>query len=103
MGRVFISILLGLGLATLFRKVCKDKNCITFNGPVISEIDNKIFKHGDGCYKYTISPTKCDATKKIIDIGSPEMNEDGSVKIMPTAQPTSKDAATSSSIFGTWF
>ena len=26
-GRGIISILLGLGLSTLFRKVCKDRNC----------------------------------------------------------------------------
>jgi len=103
MGKVFISMLLGLGLATLFRKVCKDKNCITFNGPVISEVDNKTFQHGEGCYKYNISPTKCDATKQIIDIGALETNIDGSPKIMPTAQPKSTDASTSSSPFSNWF
>ena len=35
LGKNIISILLGLGLATLFRKVCTDKNCIRFNGPII--------------------------------------------------------------------
>ena len=30
LGRIIISILLGLGLASLFRKVCTDKNCIKF-------------------------------------------------------------------------
>jgi hypothetical protein len=106
LGHVFISILLGLGLATLFRKVCKDKNCIVFNGPVISEVDNKTFKHGDECYKYTISPTKCDATKQIIDIGAPEKNADGTFKIMPTAQPsTTKDTSTTTPLnpFSQWF
>jgi hypothetical protein len=68
MGRVFISILLGLGLATLFRKVCKDKNCIKFSGPVIGEIEGKTYKHGDKCYTYTSNPTKCDNTKKVVDI-----------------------------------
>ena len=68
LGRFFISVLMGLGLATLFRKVCKDKNCIEFNGPVISDINDKIFKHDDKCYKYTIESAKCDKTKRIIDI-----------------------------------
>ena len=27
-GRILISVLLGLGLATLFRKVCKDRKCL---------------------------------------------------------------------------
>lgn len=68
-GRVFISIMLGLGLASLFRKVCKDKNCIIFDGPVISQIDDKIFKHGSKCYKYDAESANCDKTKKIVDIG----------------------------------
>jgi len=72
LGRFFISILLGLGLATLFRKVCTDKNCIEFNGPIISDVDGKIFKTGEKCYKYNASPTTCDANKRIIEISSPK-------------------------------
>ena len=75
-GQVFISILLGLGLATLFRKACNDKNCIVFNGPVISEFDGKIYKHGEKCYKYSTRSTGCDSTKRIIDI-SQMPNEEG--------------------------
>jgi hypothetical protein len=71
-GKIILSILLGLGLASLFRKVCNDKNCIVFNGPIISDIDSKIYKHGDKCYKYTTSPDKCDTTKKIVNIREPE-------------------------------
>lgn len=71
MGISFISIILGLGLATLFRKVCTDKNCIVFNGPVITDVDDKIYKFNDKCYKYSIEPSICDKNKKIIDIKSP--------------------------------
>jgi len=46
-GKILISIVLGIGLATLFRKVCNDKNCIVYNVPVIQDIDNKVYKHGD--------------------------------------------------------
>jgi len=67
-GRVFISILLGLGLATMFRKACVDKNCIVFNGPVITEFDGKIYKHGEKCYKYSMSSAKCDSTKRIVEM-----------------------------------
>jgi hypothetical protein len=81
LGKFFISVLLGLGLATLFRKVCKDKNCITFNGPVISEIDGKIYKYGEKCFKYSATAAKCDTTKQVVDmhagetaITSPPMN-----------------------------
>jgi hypothetical protein len=71
-GRFFISVLLGLGLATLFRKVCTDKNCIEFNGPVISDVDGKIFKTGEKCYKYNVSAATCDANKRIVEISSPK-------------------------------
>jgi hypothetical protein len=69
MGRVFISILLGLGLATMFKTVCEGKNCIRFVGPVLSEVDGKIFKHGNKCYKYeSESSGKCDETKRILNV-----------------------------------
>jgi hypothetical protein len=35
------SIILGIGLASLFRKVCKDKNCIVLKPPPLDEIQNK--------------------------------------------------------------
>ena len=72
-GRIVISALLGLGLASLFNKVCKDKNCIIFNGPVLSEIDGKIYQYGEKCYSYKMKPNKCDPTKRIVEIGEPQV------------------------------
>ena len=68
-GKIVISILLGLGVACLFHKVCKDKECITFAGPVISNVDGKIFKHDNKCYTYNLHSVKCDKNKKIVDFG----------------------------------
>ena len=90
MGRVFISILLGLGLATLFRKVCKDKNCIKFSGPVIGDIEGKTYKYGDKCYTYTSNPTKCDDTKKVVDISHKVDTGDLPIINTPIANPISK-------------
>jgi hypothetical protein len=70
-GRIIISLLLGLGLATLFRKVCTDKNCIEFRGPIISDVEDHIYQYGENCYKYKIKPVKCDKSKKTVDIASP--------------------------------
>ena len=75
LGVMFISILLGLGLATLFRKACKGKECIEFNGPVISEIDGKIYKFDEECYKYKLESTRCDKNKKIVEIKDPIKTE----------------------------
>ena len=76
LGQIFISILLGLGLATMFRKACTDKNCISFNGAVIGDIDGKVYQYGEKCYKYVSNPTKCDSTKKVVDISSPSVGSD---------------------------
>jgi hypothetical protein len=67
-GIAFISILLGLGLATLFRKVCKDRDCIIFNGPVITDVIGKVFKHDNKCYNYKFHPSSCNQNKKIINL-----------------------------------
>jgi hypothetical protein len=75
-GQAFISFILGIGIATLFRTVCKDGDCITFDGPILSEIDeNKIFKHNDICYKYKQHSTSCMANKKTISIKSTEQQK----------------------------
>jgi hypothetical protein len=67
-GRILISVLLGLGLATLFRKVCKDRKCMVFRAPDISNIKDKIFKYNDKCYQYTEKSESCKTTnKKIVD------------------------------------
>jgi len=77
LGKIIISILLGLGLATLFRKVCKDKNCIVFSGPVITDFSGKIYKHGEKCYKYTTVSDTCQPVKKIVDFAEPSTDTNG--------------------------
>jgi hypothetical protein len=65
-GRTIMSILLGFGLASLFRAICKDKDCIIFNAPPLEELKDKIYKYDNKCYKYSIKSTRCDENKKII-------------------------------------
>ena len=87
LGQMIISILLGIGLATLFHNVCK--NCIVFNGPVISNIEGKTYKYNEKCYKYTINSTICsnDNIKKIIDITEPTTTDTTSNNNMNTNEP----------------
>jgi hypothetical protein len=66
-GKVIMSLLLGFGLASLFRTVCKDKNCLTFHAPPLEEIKDKIYKENEKCVKYNFIPTKCNAHIKTID------------------------------------
>jgi len=67
-GKYIISILLGLGLASIFREICKDKECIIYTAPNLNEVENKIYKQDGKCYKYTLVSTTCDKNKKEIPI-----------------------------------
>jgi len=67
-GKYLMSIILGFGLATLFRTVCKGKNCLIVKAPPLDEIEDKIYKHQGKCYKFTPVTTKCDAKKKNVEM-----------------------------------
>jgi len=66
-GKIIISVLLGLGLSTLFRKVCNDRNCLVFKAPGIDKIDDKTYKYDNKCYKYKASAIQCHENKEYID------------------------------------
>lgn len=82
-GRLLISILLGLGLAALFRGKCVDRKCIKFKGPVIDRITGKIYRFNESeCSKFNLVPVRRDDTKKTVDLpatpeqGTPEHEQD---------------------------
>lgn len=63
-GRIVISILLGLGLSSLFRKACKGTNCIQFKAPSVKELEKDIFKHGETCHKFRAVTKNCELPEK---------------------------------------
>jgi len=65
-GKVIISIVLGLGLATLFRKVCKNRNCMVFKAPSLKKLNDKVYKYNDKCFSYKSEATKCEPYKTTI-------------------------------------
>mgnify|MGYP001176004466 CR=1 FL=1 len=58
-GSLIISIVIGLGLASFFKKVCKNGRCVVIKGPPINEINKNIYKIDEECYKYTPYVTNC--------------------------------------------
>lgn len=66
-GNLLIPVILGFGLASLFRKVCKERNCIVFRGPSLDEIESKTFKYNGDCYRFTHQAGSCDNTKKTVE------------------------------------
>ena len=66
-GKIIMSILLGFGLASLFRAACKNKNCNKFYAPPLDKINDKIYKVSSGkCVKYVPIATKCNPNKKTV-------------------------------------
>ena len=62
LGQIVISIILGFGLATIFRKVCKDGSCVVIKGPRPSDVSQYYYKLHDDCYKYTPYITPCNTS-----------------------------------------
>ncbi len=63
-GKYIMSIILGIGLACIFRKSCENKKCLNFVGPSVHEIDNTQYKFNDKCYKFQSKPISCNPTKR---------------------------------------
>jgi len=65
-GKYLLSIIIGIGLASLFRKACGDEKCYIFKGPSIDKIHNKIYSYDNKCYKFNEKSISCNtATKQI--------------------------------------
>jgi hypothetical protein len=69
-GKIIISIILGLGVASLFRKACNDRNCIRFQAPPLKELQKEVYKLDDKCYTYKSKLVKCDSSKKVVPMGA---------------------------------
>ena len=65
-GKYLMSILLGLGLASLFRTICKGSKCNVIKAPPMEEIDGQIYKFDGKCYEIQTNPIKCDPKKKTL-------------------------------------
>lgn len=60
-GSIIISVILGLGLAAVFRRACNERGCIVIKAPPFTQVDGKTFKVDDAhCYKYTPYAVSCE-------------------------------------------
>jgi hypothetical protein len=62
--KYIISVILGLGLSTLFRKECIGYKCLKFLAPPVTELENETYMYGKKCYTYSSSSERCDTEKK---------------------------------------
>jgi hypothetical protein len=59
-GSKIISIILGLGLAAMFRKVCSKGTCVVIKGPSLKDVEQYHYKIKEDCYKYTPYVVSCE-------------------------------------------
>ena len=67
-GKYVMSILLGIGLATIFRAACKGKRCRVIRSPPLEEVDGQIYKFNGKCYRMEREQTQCSKDKKTYNI-----------------------------------
>ena len=68
-GRFILSIILGLCLASIFRKLCQGKNCYDFIGPKQNEIRDQVFSfdsNNNECYIMREKNVNCGNKEKSI-------------------------------------
>lgn len=57
-GMKLFSIILGLGLASLFKMSCDNRSCIVYKGPEFED-DKKTLKYNNKCYKVEETLINC--------------------------------------------
>ena len=60
---IVLSVLWGFGLACLFQKVCKGRDCIVYRAPARDFIDKNIFRFDGKCYSYIPRLVKCNGNE----------------------------------------
>ncbi len=67
-GVKLLSIMLGLGIAGLFKMSCDSRSCLVFKGPQFTN-ENKTVKLNKDCYSVSENIINCDeANKKLVYI-----------------------------------
>ena len=69
-GKILLSVILGLGLASLFRKMCESNDCYRFIGPEQNAIRDKIFSFDSGnkkCYTMRENAAKCGSKPQSVE------------------------------------
>jgi hypothetical protein len=68
-GKILLSIILGLGLASLFKASCDSRSCIVYKAPDFGDEKNKkTLKYNGKCYKAEEKIETCDSGKKQIEV-----------------------------------
>tara|TARA_B110000003_G_scaffold23614_2_gene22581 strand:+ start:18460 stop:18699 length:240 start_codon:yes stop_codon:yes gene_type:complete len=64
--KVILSIILGFGLATFFRKACNSRKCHNFVTPDMKKVVNETYEFDGKFYKFIPKSKRCSTDKKVI-------------------------------------
>jgi hypothetical protein len=59
LAKIILSVIWGLGLASLFKRVCHDRNCIIYRAADPKVIPNNIYTFDKKCYQFNVENTNC--------------------------------------------
>jgi len=54
-----ISLVLGFGLACIFRPLCKGPECVVLRGPPVAEIRGAVYQFGSKCVEFNTKAVEC--------------------------------------------
>lgn len=60
---MFISFMIGFGLAAMFRPMCNGPECIVLHGPPVKDVVDKVYQMGAKCVEFTTEVVECPADK----------------------------------------
>ena len=67
-GKIIMSIILGIGLATFFRAACNGKNCRVISAPPMEELADQTYKFNGKCYTMEKKAIDCKKNKRTVII-----------------------------------
>jgi len=67
LAKIILSLLWGLGIASLFRKVCIDRDCIIFRAPDPKEVVDGTYIFEKSCYQFEPELSRCGYGKTVND------------------------------------
>lgn len=59
--RFFFSFMIGLGIMSLFRPLCKGNECQVVKAPPPHEVEKTTYKIGEKCYQFKTGTVECPA------------------------------------------
>jgi hypothetical protein len=59
-----ISFMLGIGLASMLRPVCKGPECLVIRGPPVQDIRDAVYQFGSKCVEFQPKPVECPKDKE---------------------------------------